>query len=395
MAKRKHSKSLISELTKLQRNLRDATALVPWNDPGRLTPVEPHGPEADRFRVPEQALLNWTSKRTQRWSFQSHVKTESGRTLAIELAFELSRNEKEKFGPIPLRWVRAETLSARLSIADPMNADPEKVFRSWTKGGILGKSGYAAAEKIHIEIDGWYAWRNPTGTLSIFGSGAGNSVSLHLTPAKPLAYLAQNGFLQTGPRSDDSSYSCAFTSMNTRGTILLDGILHDVTGSTWLDHEKRTDFASKILQSSRKEDRMLIRLPTNEELLLNVLRDAGPRPGSFSCGSFIDRDGHVVHLISSDIVVEPQKWWKSRLTGARYPLRSRIRIEPLSMDLEVRPLTEDAECGDWSGPVLARVIRSGEPVNAEGHVRFRGYDTDAGLVRKIGSIIKRNIIEKP
>ncbi len=386
MSKKKHSVSnrLTSELTRLQRNFREVRELIRWKDRPLLTPARPHGPDIELFRKPEHALISWTGKQTQRWKFLGHLHTVSDRTLGYQLSFLQRNTQLDRIGPVRACWLAPRLIAAEFALSDHMNAELRKTFRLWHKGGAIALpqalAAYAAEDRFHLETGGWYAKRNPTGTISIFASGSGQTIGLHLTPSKPLIYYGQNGYLQQGLDADAAAYACGYSLMQTRGTVLLDGRLHDVIGTTWLEHEKSTH-ARSVLPA----DRFLIQFETGEELMLNLIHDETLKLNRLSSGIFVDRGGNTSHLVSSEFRLETAKYWKSPRTHARYPMRRIIHIESLGLEVELKPFLENNEIGAlrssfwpfigtrWSGPIKGRGSRNGEAISAVGFMELQNY----------------------
>lgn len=378
------SNRLTGELTRLQRNFREARDLILWKDRPLLTPALPHGPDIELFRQPEHALVSWTDKQTQRWKFLGHLHTASNRAFGYQLSFLQRNTQLDRIGPLRACWLAPRLIAAEFALSDHMNAESRKTFRRWNKGGALALAqalaGYAAEDRFHLETGGWYAKRNPTGTISIFASGGGQTISLHLTPSKPLVYYGQNGYLQHGPEAGTAEYACGYTLMQTRGTVLLDGRLHDVTGTTWLEHDKATHE-----RLAAPADRFLIQFQTGEELMLNLIHGESSKPNRFSSGVFVDRDGNVSHLVSSEFRLETAKFWKSPRTHARYPMRRTIHVESLGLEVELKPLLEDHEIGAlsssfwpffgarWAGPIAGQGSRNGEAISAVGFMELQNY----------------------
>jgi predicted secreted hydrolase len=73
--------------------------------------------------------------------------------------------------------------------------------------------------------------------------------------------------------------------------------------------------------------------------------------------------------------------WKSPRSGAVYPIRRRLRIPELSMDLELNPRLSDQELETtestgvtyWEGSVTVTGISRGAPVSGTGYMELTGY----------------------
>ena len=102
--------------------------------------------------------------------------------------------------------------------------------------------------------------------------------------------------------------------------------------------------------------------------------DGGADP--YSSGTVIGGAGAVSTLARDDAAIDVLERWTSPTTGARYPIRWRLRVPAHDVDLEVHALLADAELDGsattgviyWEGPVEA----SGSQ-NGEGYVEMTGY----------------------
>lgn len=397
MSKNKHVKSpefsekIMSGLEKVQRNWNQFKAIVPLKPTSHLTPAQSHGPDIEFFRTPEHCFDFWKNKQLQSWLFFGNLTNTNGRNFFYQVQFNVRNTQNDYFGFIPTRILLPHYYHAQFAVTDSMNAKPSKVFRSHERGGVLRPhAGLAAEDRFHIEIDGWYAKRKSSGNFTIYASSKGVSLNLTLTPAKPLIYPAQQGYFQKGADAAFSSYYCSYTQMNSRGTLLIDGKLHDVTGISSLDHEKLSYPDLEWL--SQESDRISIFFNSSEELVLHLFYDQYGLPNVYSFGSFIDREGHVHHLINSDFKVLTTQYWKSKTTLNRFPIRKEISIESLGLKFDIKPLYDDQEMknlktdlhGIWSGPIQATGTRKNETFTAPGFLRLSGYDK-----RKHHNVIKK------
>ncbi len=403
MAKKKQmktpefSKKIMLSLGKVQRNWEQIKTLVPLKPTSILTPAQSHGPDLEFFRTPEHALDYWKNKQLQTWLFFGNLVTSTGRVFYFQTHFNIRNTQNDYFGFVPTRILLPHYYHAQFAITDAMNANSKKVFRSFERAGVLKPhAGHAAEDRFHIEIDGWYARKKQTGNLALYASSNGVSVHLNMTPSKPLLYPAQQGYFQKGADSDFSSYYCSYPQMSTKGTLLIDGKLHDVTGVTCLDHEKLSYPDMEWL--SQESDRISIFFNNSEELILHIFYDRYGHPNVYSFGSYIDREGHVHHLIHSDFKIQTTQFWKSESTLNRYPIRKEISIESLGLKFEIKPVFENQELknlktdlhGVWSGPIAVSGTKQNSELNAFGFLRLCGYDK-----RKHHNLIRKTIKVKP
>lgn len=336
-----------------------------------LTPAEAYGPDIERFRQPAQSLVSWWDKQSQWWQFRGLLKTSRGRPLGFQLSFFDRHTQNDFIGAIPARWITARSFAAHFSITDPMNGEIPNTFRYWQQGGLFSNaSGFAAEDRFHVELGGWYAFRREDGSVSLFANGDGDSVHLELHEQKPLTYHGQSGYAE---KDVGASFYCSLPRMKATGRVLLDGKLEDVEGTVWMDHEKLT---LKENPFHVNWDRLVLQFANGADLMLFR------RGESFQSGTWLAADGTVKHLIASDIQVENNEYWISPETGARYPIKRSIRIEPLSLELQVKPAlvaqeldtTRTVFACHWNGLVAAQGQLKNQEVEARGFMELLGYD---------------------
>jgi predicted secreted hydrolase len=110
--------------------------------------------------------------------------------------------------------------------------------------------------------------------------------------------------------------------------------------------------------------------------MLYRLRQAGGGAAPHSSGTVVEVDGAVSTLARDDAEIEVLERWTSPATGARYPIRWRLRVPAKDIDLEVRALLAASELDGssttgviyWEGPVEAAGSQNGE-----GYVEMTGY----------------------
>jgi predicted secreted hydrolase len=226
-----------------------------------------------------------------------------------------------------------------------------------------------------VELGGWAAYRREDGRILLNADGDGQAIHLELEPAKPLAYHGQEGYAQKDADSRAASFYCSYPRLNTTGRLVIDDKLEDVKGLSWMDHEKLTTRAF-IPQSGW--ERLLLQLATGEDLMIFK----APGEPCFAFGSWIDPDGAVKHLIASDITFENNEYWISPTTGARYPLKRKLSIESLGLEVDIKPAVPTQEMdatrttflAQWGGIVSAQARYKSAVVDAQGYMQIIGQD---------------------
>lgn len=351
---------------------------IPWKKNLILTHAEAFGDEIEKFRNPEFALINWLNKQMQSWELYSFVQTQNGRNFNLKANFKLYRTHNDDFAKIPIRLFKPDIISTEFIFNDQNHSNQSQCFDRIQKNNILNtKTGYTAQDKFLIEYDGWYFKRNPTGTFSLYLFGHNKSVHLHLTPSKPLIYHGQRGFFQLGDNTQTACFYCSYSNLQTKGEIIIDDKLFEVTGTTWLDHKKQTTNKEQNLefQNNFLIDYIVLTLPTQEEIMLTFIFDKkSMKLTRQSIGSFIDRNGAHTHLIAEDFIIENIKNWVSPKTKSRYPIYRKIEITPLNLKIEIEPVISECEIFNkittsipkWNGPIKAVVYKNNEPLQSKG-----------------------------
>jgi predicted secreted hydrolase len=376
----KFTSSVIERLAGWQRKLRVVTGLVPSRKLPLLTPAEAFGPDVERFRDAAQALVPWRDKQSQSWRFMGQLKTAKGRSFGFQLSFQDRHTQNDFFGAIPTRWLTPRSFASHFVITDPMNAESDKTFRFWQRGGLFSnEQGFAADDRFHVGIEGWHSYRREDGIIVLDAAASGDSLHLELQPLKPLAYHGQSGYAQRDGNPENAAFYCSYTRMQASGWLLIDGRLEDVSGHAWMDHEK---FTQKAAAQDDTQDIISLQFSSGEELMLSFVNSKEGEMNRFSSGSWIDKQGTIKHLIREDLKTENLEHWISPKTGARYPIKRHIAIETLGLDLLLRAPLPNQEVdatrtnivSTWQGMVSAQARLKENEVEATGFMLLHGYD---------------------
>ena len=111
------------------------------------------------------------------------------------------------------------------------------------------------------------------------------------------------------------------------------------------------------------------------------LRLAGGGRDPHSSGVVVPPDGRAVELTAEDFVMTPLDNWRSPHSGARYPIRWRIRAPRRGLDVTISAAVSDQELRTqettgvvyWEGSILAQGTENGKPVQGRGYLEMTGY----------------------
>jgi predicted secreted hydrolase len=152
----------------------------------------------------------------------------------------------------------------------------------------------------------------------------------------------------------------------------------DVTGTSWMDHEfGSTDLGPDLAGW----DWFGLQMADRTELMLYRLRRADGTADPASSGTFVDREGRGHPLSLNDFTLEPQTYWRSPLTNARYPQRWRLTIPSRHLSLDLIPRMAEQELRTerstqvtyWEGAIESRGTLDGKPVTGVGYMELTGY----------------------
>jgi len=337
-----------------------------------------------RFEFPRDHFSHPCFK-TEWWYFTGNLSGRDGRQFGFELTF--FREGVENPHPNPSRWRVDDLYSAHFAVSD------------------LGRKKFFYAERLHragIELAGadsgkgriwnadWFAERRPAPqSPGLRTPGRGESwrlvaadgaqrIRLELRPLKPPVIQGRNGVSQKAAGEGNASHYYSLTRMATSGTLETGGSTYEVTGLSWMDHE----FATNQLQPNQVGwDWASLQLDDGTDWMFLQLRLAGGGRDPHSAGTLAPSEGRAVELTAEDFEMTPLDDWRSPHSGARYPIRWRIRAPRQGLDVTISAAMPDQELLTqettgvvyWEGSVLAQGTRNGKPIQGRGYLEMTGY----------------------
>jgi predicted secreted hydrolase len=103
----------------------------------------------------------------------------------------------------------------------------------------------------------------------------------------------------------------------------------------------------------------------------------------FSAGTFVDTQGKSHHLAHTDFTLTPlSDSWKSPVTSATYPVRWRISVPKLGIELEADTALKSQELTGqskwipnyWEGAISLSGHKEHSPLKGAGYLEMTGYD---------------------
>jgi predicted secreted hydrolase len=344
-------------------------------------PVDPLPIELPRDDAPHDRLTEW-------WYYTGHLRSDDDRRFGFE--YVIFRAER---GAFPTSWV------SHLAITDETNGRFLYGQRLDVGAGVDRGSAAADARRSRFDLaisgidptQGSVAPRPPwtmtgsDGTDELLanlapdeavaaGVPGGLGLDLDLVAGKPAALHDIDGWIDFGPAG--GSYYYSRTAMTATGTVLVDGMTSNVTGSAWFDHQ----WGDFISVGGGGWDWFAVNLEDGTDLTISLVRDVdGSHPLVY--GTQVEPNGRARHLDRSAFMVDVTERWTSPSTGADYPAGWTIELPGEDLVIRLTPTVADQELDTrattgvvyWEGSQRVAATRGGVPLDGEAYVELTGY----------------------
>ena len=206
----------------------------------------------------------------------------------------------------------------------------------------------------------------------------GFSYELKLTPLKPPVLHGRDGYSLKGSTPERASCYYSYTRIKAEGRLSIGENSFAVKGFAWMDHE----FSTAPLEYKLKGwDWFSLQFSDQTEFMAFLLRKTEGGISSASSGTFVDRHGQNSHLSKNEFTVTVLDTWKSPHSKAVYPVRWRLQVFPLSLDLTIVSNLVDQEMRTaestgviyWEGSVSIKGTKAGKPIEGLGYAELTGY----------------------
>lgn len=307
------------------------------------------------------------------WYYTGNLATAEGRRFGYQLTFFRVGVDRQPVNPS--RWAVRDLYMAHFAVTD-LARGTHRFADRLNRGGV-GWAG-AATDRYDVWNEGWRATLAPSGTHVLRASEGTMAVTLDLEPGTRVVRQGQNGFSRKGAQEGNASHYYSLTRMPTRGRLTIDGAAHEVTGSSWMDHE----FGSSFLEPSQRGwDWFSLQLEDGRDLMVFQIRRTDGTQDPHSSGTMVEPDGTAAHLTARDFRLEPGRFWRSPRSGAAYPIEWALEIPARGVALRVTTPVESQELRTerstnvtyWEGSVVADGTVGGRPVRGRGYLEMTGY----------------------
>ncbi len=318
--------------------------------------------------------------RTEWWYFTGTLFNAEGRRFGYELTFfRQGIRAPEQRDPTLSRFVVDDLKFAHFTVTDV--AGQRFRFEQKTSRGAFGESGFDDGERV-AWIENWNLVMNPDGSFDLGADSSELAVRFHLQPQSVPVIHGEGGISAKASGNGHASHYYSIPRLETAGNLRVGAKTFPVRGVSWFDHEWATN---QLAQEQIGWNWLSVQWDDGTALMIYQMRFSNGTSDPASSGTFVRADGSTVHLPSSAFKMTPVRQWKSKSTGANYPVEWRIEIPEQQMQFIVRTVLDDQELAlnpltYWEGAIDAIGSRGGRPVSGRGYLELTGY---AGPLREL------------
>jgi predicted secreted hydrolase len=325
--------------------------------------------------------FNHPDFQTEWWYYTGNLKSSDGHRFGFELTF--FRQAVSRDPAKTAAWDTKDVYLAQLALSDLDDGKFYHAERTNRSG-----PGIAGVDEVHGRIwnGNWQiVWEEGAQELQAIDERF--QLRLSLRSAKPPVVHGENGVSQKAAGAGRGSHYLSLTRINTSGFVELGTKKFEVNGTSWMDHEF---FTHQLAADQTGWDWLSVQLEDDTELMLFHIRSKDGLIDPYSAGTYVDAQGKAMHLRAGDFVLMPLgKAWRSPVTGAIYPVKWKLAIPRLGLELELRTRLEAQELTGktkltpnyWEGAIILAGKRNGQPAGGVGYLEMTGYDRAVRLAQ--------------
>jgi predicted secreted hydrolase len=307
------------------------------------------------------------------WYYTGNLTTASGRRFGYQLTFFRVGVDREPINPS--RWTVRDLYMAHFAVTD-IEEGRHRFAERLNRAGI-GWAG-AATGRLEVWNEDWRASVDPSGRHVLAAADGSMRLALQLDPGTRWTRQGEDGYSRKGATAGNASLYYSLTRMNTRGAIEIDGVRHEVSGLSWMDHEFGTSFLEPGQQGW---DWFSLQFDDGSDLMMFQLRTSSGAPDPYSSGTLVRPDGSSVRLGPGDFTLTPGRRWRSPESGASYPVEWQVALPGRELGFEVTTEVPAQELRTgrstgvtyWEGSVRARGRAGGRSIEGRGYLEMTGY----------------------
>ena len=265
--------------------------------------------------------------RNEWWYFTGNLYTDSGRRFGFQWTFFrrqqfVTDSDLAVTSSVNNAWEARDLFMAHFALSDIENGQFYFQERFGRPGaGIAGID----TQPLRLWLDDWSLSAAPTSLfpLALQARDRQRSLQLELQPLKPLVLQGDRGLSQKSAEPGNASYYYSFTRLAASGELQLNGLRETVSGTAWLDREWST---SALGAGQVGWDWFALQFDDGYDLMFYQLRRDDGSIDQHSKGIVVDPRGNSAVISSSDMRLEPVRFWQSP-AGSRYPVSWRYQVE--------------------------------------------------------------------
>ena len=318
--------------------------------------------------------------RTEWWYYTGNLTDADGHRFGFQLTFFRSALQpaanRSKWPKPASNWRTNQIYLAHAALTDiddGLHLQAEQTARAALC--LAGTEQTDATTTIHLNT--WKAVITPD-NHHLSANTADFSFDLNLAPAKPPVAHGHQGYSRKGPSPEQASCYYSFTRLEAAGHLTVADKRYTAQGTAWMDHE----FSSAPLaEGIAGWDWFSIQLDNQQEVMLYMMRQADGSMNPVSSGTVVLASGQTRHLNLEDWRIQPLAYWTSPQSGARYPVKWRLAIASLALEVTIEANLESQEMRTpsstdviyWEGSVRAKGVQEDATVSGVGYVELTGY----------------------
>ncbi|MEW6097723.1 MAG: carotenoid 1,2-hydratase [Pseudomonadota bacterium] len=307
--------------------------------------------------------------RIEWWYMTGVLRSAESRLYGFQVTFFRSRTQVDP--QHPSRFAASQLLFAHAAVTDVAAGRLMHDQR-------LARAGFgvatAALEETNVHLRDWQLRREAVGP-HYRAHVAAHDFTLDLRAAETQPALLQGdaGYSRKGPEPEQASYYYSKPQLAVHGELSLGGHREAVQGRAWLDHE----WSEALMHPEAVGwDWIGMNLDDGAALTAFQLRR---RDGTalWAGGSYRPASREARAFAVHEVRFVPQRWWRSPLTGARYPVewwvetplgRHRVRARVDAQELDSRASTGAVY---WEG--LSELLGADGRRLGHGYLEMTGY----------------------
>jgi predicted secreted hydrolase len=312
---------------------------------------------------------------TEWWYYTGNLATDTGRRFGFQ--FTIFRRAMMPTAPdSDSEWRTNQVYMAHFTVTDV--AEEAFYYEQRFSRGAAGLAGATVEPRLRVWLEDWEirALDEDATQTHITAITPAMAVDLTLDQVKPPVLQGFDGLSPKGSTPGNASYYYSLPRLLTQGTVTVQGQTYTVSGTTWMDHEFSTGALSAETQGW---DWFALHLDDNRDLMVGYIRLTDGSIGMAYGGSLVQPDGSARILLDDDFTIETLDTWTSPYTGATYPAKWQIIVNPSTADgdtplrLTLTPLVADQELVQGGIIYWEGALRATGDVTGYGYAELTGY----------------------